>query len=419
MSRDVFTEVVRANRAGRAVALASVCTAHPDALAASLRLAEARDKTLLIEATSNQVDQFGGYTGMRPPDFIAMVQAICAREGVDPARAVFGGDHLGPQGWRSEPAESAMAKAADLMRAYLRAGFAKIHLDCSEGCAGEPAQVGDALAASRAAALAAVCEDEAPGRALYVVGTEVPPPGGARKDEAGVAPTPPERALATLEAHRAAFAAAGASAAFERVRGLVVQPGVEFAPDHVDRLDLNAPDRLSAALKDHPDLAFEAHSTDYQYPEVYPALARRGFVVLKVGPALTFAWRQALYGLSHVQGWLDGRAHVSEVMERLMLAEPKFWRGHYPDDRVLRHFGYADRIRYYWAKPEAQAAVSALEAAFDAARPPAPLMEQYFSQEILTRAEALRGEGVTPAKSLLYAQVQAALDPYLFPEGAA
>lgn len=412
---DQFTALLRANRAGKPVALASVCTAHPDVLAASLRLAEAKDRTILIEATSNQVNQFGGYTGMRPPDFIALVEKIRLREGVGPGRVVFGGDHLGPQAWRSEPAESAMAKAADMMRAYLAAGFAKIHLDCSEGCAGEPAQVGDDLAASRAAALAKVCEEAAPGVALYVVGTEVPPPGGARKGEHGIAPTPPERARATLEAHQAAFEAVGIGEAFARVRGLVVQPGLEFAPDHVDRFDLAQPDRLSAALEGWPDLAFEAHSTDYQHPAVYPDLARRHFAVLKVGPALTYAWREALYAMSHVQGWLSGGAHISETMERLMLAEPKSWRGHYPEgDRALRHFGYADRIRYYWAQPEALKAVAALEAAFDASRPPAPLLEQYVAPAILARAEALRGEGLSPAKALLYARVQAELDPYLF-----
>lgn len=415
---DPLSAAIRANRAGGRVALASVCAAHPDVLAAALRLAEARDRVLLIEATSNQVNQFGGYTGMRPPDFVALVERIAAREGASLERILFGGDHLGPQVWRAEPAAAAMAKAADLMRAYLAAGFVKIHLDCSEGCAGEPAQLGDALAARRAAALAKVCEEAAPGRALYVVGTEVPPPGGARKGERGIAPTPLERARATLEAHRAAFAAAGIGAAFARVRGLVVQPGLEFAPDHIERFDLAQPDRLSAALEGWPDLAFEAHSTDYQHPEVYPDLARRGFAVLKVGPALTFAWREALYALGHVRLWLSGGDHISEVMERLMRAEPQFWRGHYPDDRSLRHFGYADRIRYYWAQPEALEAVAALEAAFDAAHPPAPLLEQYFAPEILTRAAALRAGGVSPAKSLLYAKVQAALDPYLF-SGAA
>ena len=104
----------------------------------------------MIEATSNQVNQFGGYTGMEPIDFANYIELIAKSVGVDMDLVILGGDHLGPQVWRSEPADVAMRHAADMIRDYVNAGFRKIHLDCSEGCAGEPAQVGDALAAGRA-----------------------------------------------------------------------------------------------------------------------------------------------------------------------------------------------------------------------------------------------------------------------------
>ena len=60
-----------------------------------------------------------------------------------------------------------------------RAGFGKIHLDASMGCADEPAAVPDAVAAARAARLAEAGEAASPlGSICYVVGTEVPAPGG-------------------------------------------------------------------------------------------------------------------------------------------------------------------------------------------------------------------------------------------------
>ena len=47
-----------------------------------------------------------------------------------------------------------------------------------------------------------------------------------------------------------------------------------------------------------------------------------------------------------------------------MLANPGYWQIHYrgdPDEqRVLRHFSYSDRIRYYWASPAPQEAVRRL-----------------------------------------------------------
>ena len=405
--------IIRANRAGNGPALPSVCSAHPDVLAASLLLAEALDRPLLIEATSNQVNHHGGYAGQRPADFIATVRAQAASLGVDADRVIFGGDHLGPQAWKARPVAEAMAEAEAMIAAYVRAGFTKIHLDCSEGCAGEPAALPDGPAAERAARLARVAEETAPDAAAlrYVIGTEVPPPGGARHDGEGIAPTPPERAAATLDAHAAAFAALGLDAAFARVRGLVVQPGLEFAPAHIDRFPMDAPDNLSPVLAPFPDLCFEAHSTDYQHPEVFPELARRHFALLKVGPALTFAWREALYALSHVDVWRHGGAHISETMERLMLTRPAHWRSHYHDDpaqqHLMRHFGYADRIRYYWAQPDALDAVDALKAR--SADIPPPLLSQYLPEATIARAETLP---LPRATALLAAHVQGALLPY-------
>lgn len=416
---DFATGVAR-NRAGGHFAFGSVCSAHPDVLAACLRLAADRGAPVMIEATSNQVNQFGGYTGMTPADFIAFAHGIAAEVGCPAEAITFGGDHLGPQAWRNAPAEAAMAKAREMIAAYVEAGFTKIHLDCSEGCTGEPAQLGDGLAAERAADLAEVAEAAAADASAisYIVGTEVPPPGGARTDEAGVVPTDPLAAAHTLEVTRQAFFDRGLTAAWDRVRALVVQPGLEFAPAHVHGFDICQPDLLSAALTPYPGIAFEAHSTDYQAPKVYPDLARRHFAVLKVGPALTFALREALYALSHIDRWLGSDApHLSEVMEALMLAQPGFWQGHYhgsPADQFrLRHFGYADRIRYYWAQPEAVATVAALRARIDGQVLLRPMLAQYFSPEVLSRADALRTRGLGRSTALIHASIEAAFAPYL------
>jgi D-tagatose-1,6-bisphosphate aldolase subunit GatZ/KbaZ len=314
-----------------------------------------------------------------------------------------------------------MARARALVTAYVEAGFTKIHLDCSEGCAGEPMMVGDAISAARAADLAAVCEAAAGdgNRPSYVFGTEVPPPGGARAEDGalGIAATTPESAHRTIEAHRAAFRALGLEAnAWRRAVGLVVQPGLEFAPDHVHRFDLGAPDRLSAVLDGHDGLSFEAHSTDYQAPEVFPALARRHFGVLKVGPALTFAYRQAIYGLDAVAEWLGtDREPIIPVMEALMLENSKHWMKHYSGDpatlKLLRHFSYADRIRYCWAQPRAIAAVERLLSGLAASKPPAPLIEQHFAPAVIDGAATLLGRaGWT--KALIYSQIQVVLLPY-------
>ncbi len=411
------------NRAGAPIAIPSVCSAQPDVLRATLLLCSQLQKPVLIEATSNQVNQFGGYTGMKPADFIAFVGKIGAKVGIDPALVHFGGDHLGPQVWRGEAADEAMARAEDLMRSYVAAGFTKIHLDCSEGCAGEPAQVRDEVSAERAARLAAVCEEAAPDPAKlsYVIGTEVPPPGGARAAEEGqgITPTDPTHARKTLDVHLAAFRAAGIEHAWSRIIGLVVQPGLEFAPTHIDHFDLSAPDNLLQALSEDPHICFEAHSTDYQKPEVYPELARRHFSYLKVGPALTFAYRQALYGLDHLRFLLKkSDTSLIEQMDQLMMDRPKNWRKHYvgtdEELRLQRHFGYADRIRYYLPEEAAQSAVADLFSALGSVCPPKPVLAQCFAPDVVSQAESVRSDGESWADALVIAEIQKALRPYFF-----
>lgn len=419
-------QVITANRAGASAALPSICSAQPDVILASALLAAEKDAPLLVEATSNQVNQDGGYTGMKPADFVSHVKGICAKAGLPESALILGGDHLGPQVWRSMPAAQAMAKAKELMKTYVEAGFTKIHLDCSEGCAGEAPQVGDELSASRAAQLAAICEEYAPNpnRLNYIVGTEVPPPGGARDpaEAQGIEPTPPERAARTLQMHFEKFSALGLHAAKERICGLVVQPGVEFSPFHIDHLPASTDSALRAALDPFQNVVFEAHSTDYQRCSAFPRLADMGFAILKVGPALTFAYRQAIYALDQMLDWLeeDNRTapKLPKILEAQMLSEPKYWHSHYhgsdQDVRLLRHFSYADRIRYYWPQEKVQDALEALFSALQTHRIPETLQLQLFASQTVERAQALQRRGFGIEKALVLAEIQQALQPYFF-----
>jgi D-tagatose-bisphosphate aldolase class II non-catalytic subunit len=230
--------------------------------------------------------------------------------------------------------------------------------------------VGDFIAAERAARLAVVAERAAGARGYrpsYVIGTEVPTPGGAQHRIEHLEPTGPEAVVATIDAHRRAFAAAGASEAFERVIGVVAQPGVEFDDENVVVFQPERAQELSRVLARLPGLVFEAHSTDYQPLASLARLVRDGFAILKVGPELTFALRQALYGLDYIADEMGHRREGQSLvaaMEADMVAHPGYWAAYYsgePDwQRVLRHFSYSDRIRYYWSSPTAKDAVQRL-----------------------------------------------------------
>jgi D-tagatose-bisphosphate aldolase class II non-catalytic subunit len=410
-------QLAQSRRDGKPAGITSVCSAHPLVIRAAARNAALVSGTLLIEATCNQVNQYGGYTGMLPQDFVQLVHHIAAEERLPQDNIILGGDHLGPNPWRSENAEAAMAKAEEMTAAYVSAGFRKIHLDASMGCAGEPAGLDDATTAGRALRLAQAA-DAAAARTggempLYIIGTEVPPPGGAHHVIADLEPTSVEAARRTIDIHRETFLRAGMADAFSRVIALVVQPGVEFGNENVIAYDRAKARNLSQLLEREPSLVYEAHSTDYQGEQPLRQLVEDGFAILKVGPELTFVLREALYGLDLIASDLVAdypRRSLMTAMEALMRGNPGHWQGHYhgseADQRVQRHYSYSDRIRYYWNHPEAKAAVSRLTSALDRQIIPAPLFRQH-----LPRLAKHAGRPLD-AQELLIDAVQVVLDDY-------
>jgi len=138
-------------------------------------------------------------------------------------------------------------------------------------------------------------------------------------------------------------------------------------------------------VSQRPGLVFEAHSTDYQLESSLQALVRDHYAILKVGPALTFALREALFGLSAIEAELlpaELRAQLPAVLEQEMLKSPGHWSKHYqgsPDEQLLlRRYALSDRCRYYWGEPALRAAQQRLFANLDGRRIPLPLLSQHL-----------------------------------------
>lgn len=382
-------DIPTAYHRGEPKGITSVCSAHPLVIEAALTLARKLDRPALIEATCNQVNQDGGYTGMTPADFRRFVEGIAEKTGFDPANIILGGDHLGPNPWKHLPAEEAMEKAEAMIAAFAEAGFTKLHLDTSMGCKGEPTALEDEQTAARAARLAAAAEAHFGGglRPVYVIGTEVPVPGGAVEELDHLQITAPRSVAQTYEVHRQAFSALHLEDAFSRVIALVVQPGVEFGHSEVIHFDPKKAQELSACLQDMPGLVFEAHSTDYQTEAGLGQLVQNGFAILKVGPWLTFALREALYALDCVADVMDGhppRGALMAAVEDVMQEAPANWEKYYSgsdlDLWLQRHFSYSDRIRYYWPSPKAKDAVERLMARLEGKELIDPVLSQYLPE---------------------------------------
>jgi D-tagatose-1,6-bisphosphate aldolase subunit GatZ/KbaZ len=384
------------------------------------------DSILIVEATSNQVDQFGGYTGMTPPRFKLYVEEIAAAMNFPVDRIILGGDHLGPNSWQAERAESAMEKACDLAASYAGAGFRKLHLDASMFCADDPGDrtgaMPDELSAARAARMCAAAEEACLAanirdKPLYVVGTEVPVPGGAKENDGPPRPTSRASVETTLASYKKAFFDAGLAESWERVIGIVAQPGVEFGDEQVFYYNSGATSDLSAAL-DGENLVFEAHSTDYQSESCLRRLVEDHFCILKVGPALTFAYREAVFALSMIERELirngDDRANLEDVLEDVMLSsEPNYWKKYYhgseDEQRFKRRYSFSDRSRYYWANARVSAAVEKLFRNLGAADIPLSVISQFFPRQFVEIGEGRIGR--TPP-SIVLARVKEAVAVY-------
>ena len=235
-SLQFFPEMIQAQKKGEARGIYSVCSAHPLVLRAAMKQALEDDSVLLIESTCNQVNQYGGYMGMRPADFMAYVHDLANDMNFSVEQLILGGDHLGPNVWQSEPAAQAMEKACELVAEYVRAGYSKIHLDASMLLGGDPTdrKLDKGLIAQREVELCRMAEETFRNSELstpapyYVIGSEVPIPGGEIVAQDTMEVSSVEETRETWEITKNEFLAAGLEEAWQRVIALVVQPGVEF-----------------------------------------------------------------------------------------------------------------------------------------------------------------------------------------------
>jgi D-tagatose-1,6-bisphosphate aldolase subunit GatZ/KbaZ len=401
---------------GHTPGIYSVCSSHPWVIEAAMRHALQTAGPLLIEATCNQVNQFGGYTGLTPSDFRQLVSEIADRVGFPIDRLILGGDHLGPYPWQAFPATEAMKHATNMVKCFVASGFSKIHLDTSMPCAGDPTPLSDEIISERAAVLASAAEScTVQYKPVYVIGTEVPAPGGAVEALASIVthPADAEQALAT---HELAFRAAGLSDAWGRVIALVVQPGVEYGHEDVLDYDPQKAASLSGFLRDHSSLVFEAHSTDFQRPMAYRELVRDGFAILKVGPALTYAMREAIFALERIEEEsvpAAQRSHLLSTLEEAMLRDPSYWKNHYQGpsakQRRILFYSYSDRLRYYWPDASVRASLQTLIRNLEQ-QPISPTLLSEFLSNQYRKVRAGRLENKPLA--LIFDKIAEELEPY-------
>lgn len=378
-NKHPLLEMIKLQKSGQAVGIYSACTANEYVLRACMQRAKETNSYCLIEATANQVDQNGGYTGMKPKDFVCFVENLAEKEKLPIDRIILGGDHLGPLTFAHLNEEQAMEEAKVLVHDYVKAGFSKIHIDTSMKVNSDDVdtRLSDDVIAKRGVTLIKVCEEAYKKlvrenrdaiHPVYIIGSEVPTPGGsqAQTDE-GVEVTKKEDLKITYETFKKAFEDESIKEVFDYCIAIVVQPGVEEKDAGCTEYDREKAKDLMKCIKEYPNLVFEGHSTDYQTKIKLRELVEDGVGILKVGPGLTFAYREALFGLAYAEKECideDRQSHFMETLDKAMLDNPKHYQKHYHGSEkeiaLKRKYSFSDRCRYYLPVLEVNEAINKL-----------------------------------------------------------
>lgn len=425
---EYLREIVKAQKAGAAVGIHSICSSNPFVLKAAMGQVKKDNHILLVECTSNQVNQYGGYMGLTPSQFMAYIKKMADHYQLLPGQIILGGDHLGPNVWKDEIANVAMEKAMQMVREYVLAGFEKIHLDASMKLKDDsPGPLPVEVAARRAAKLCQAAETayqrlipNAP-PLCYVIGTEVPPPGGAQQDGDILEATTVESAKETIATIEEAFKELGLQEAYKRVIALVVQPGVEFSDRSIHHYRRAEAKALAEFIERVPDIIYEVHSTDYQTRPALRSLVEDHFAILKVGPALTFAFREAVFALEMIEKEImagnerEQRSNLQDVLDAEMQAYSKYWlpysTGTSQEQRFSRRYGFSDRVRYYWNRPNAQRAINRLITNLLRQPIPLSLISQFLPDQF---KEIQQGELAPLPYDMIYHKIRRVLDDYLY-----
>jgi D-tagatose-1,6-bisphosphate aldolase subunit GatZ/KbaZ len=424
-------KIIESQKTGIPLGIYSACSANDLVIEAVMERAKQDDDYVLIEATANQVNQYGGYTEMHPADFRDFVFSIARKVNFPQDKIILGGDHLGPLTWKNLIAEKAMEEAMVLIREFVLAGFTKIHLDTSMHLADDDkkSKFKTEIIAERGAILCETAEIAFKELKLnypdalhpvYVVGSEVPIPGGAQEEER-IQVTRASDFEETVECFKNVFYKRGLQGAWDNVIAVVVQPGVEFGDESIHEYNRAAAKDLTARLKKYPCLVFEGHSTDYQTSKALKEMVEDGIAILKVGPALTFALRESLFALNYIENELfKDNPNVTlsnfiETLNEVMLKNPENWKNHYHGSeskiRLALKYSFSDRCRYYLPIKEVKDSIDLMMKNLGSIEIPLTLISEYMPiQYIKIRKGLLKND----PESLVKDRVVNCIDDYLY-----
>lgn len=325
----------------------SFCTANFDVIEIIFKFAKINRFPILLESTSNQVNQDGGYTGLKPKNFKNKIYKIASEYRIKKQKLFLGGDHLGPLPWKRLKENKAMENAKELVKQYINAGFKKIHLDTAILCLNQK-KISREEVVSRCTKLIKNIPKKKLNSIFFVVGTEVPAAGGG--DNVKPIVTKMNNIKKDYLSYRK-FISKFLSRK-KQTFGLVIDPGIGFQNRTLTKSNFNKINqKKNFSLKNN--FIFEAHSSDYQSLADLKKLCNKNFKFLKVGPELTYFFMRAILLMEKVERNIFFKnSNLKEVLLLQMDKNKKYWYKYYSktkyDTEFLKLHSLLDRARYYW-----------------------------------------------------------------------
>ena len=338
-------------------ALPSLCTSNLDVLKTAIYFCKKKNFPILIESTSSQVNQQGGYSGKKPKDFFYSVNKIAKKINFPKKNLHIGGDHLGPLPWKNLSSKIALHNSIRLINDCLKSNYSKIHIDTSIKCSSDKVLTSQEIFLITKTILNKIKKNKKLRKAFLVIGTEVPLSGG--NDKSKLKLTSKSQIFHDVEK-------------FKRIRignkpfGLVIEPGMKFM--HYTILSPKFKNfKKKKLISKRFNFVFEAHSTDYQSLSCLKNLVKNNFKFLKVGPELTFYMTRALFFMEELEKkyFSKNKSNIKQKIFIEMMQNKKHWNSYYSGrKKFLKKLilnSRLDRIRYYLNKEKIEKSKKILE----------------------------------------------------------
>ena len=325
-------------------ALPSFCTSNVDALNSILYFCKINKLPCLIECTSNQVNQDGGYTNKTPKLFINEIFKMQKKINFDKKKLFLGGDHLGPLPWKNNNSHTAIKNSVKLIDSFLKEKFCKIHIDTSIKCKNDKHIDNDIIfnrtnQILRNPAIFKKIKDR-----FIIIGTEVPLSGSG--DSKKIIKTSKQQINNESLRFKKILKSIGLKNNFF---GLVIEPGMRYMHSSITQPNFkDFKEKRRISIKNN--FVFEAHSTDYQSLKTLKQLVKNNFKYLKVGPEITFNYSRSLFFMQNLEKKIVKKkcSNLKAKILSTMLDNSKHWKEYYKrKDKKLFLDSKLDRLRYY------------------------------------------------------------------------